>query len=250
MLLWSSAAHPTNGRADLQIFDGCSKVYWIGSAKARQFPCLLQRIGASTVQIPGKSQQHYDLLAIALVVAYFALAASAARGLLGGSALDATWAGVQRRDELRVVVDAGFRPFSWMRDEQVIGLDADLARAIAARLGVRVRFVVTGYDALYDALARDEADLIASALPYTPETSWRARYSHFYFNGGQVLLTRNDAALAPGASLAGLRVGALLGTDSDTLLRRQERQGVAKRCCCATSSAACSTPWCSTMQAR
>jgi ABC-type amino acid transport substrate-binding protein len=171
-----------------------------------------------------------DLAALLLVLGYTLLALRASGGgRIGPTALDATWARVQASGELRVAIDAGFAPFSGLAEgssgPQLIGYDADLARALAGRLGVRARFVPTGFDALYEALARGEADLIASALSYAPELSWRARFSQVYFNAGQVLLARRSGGLDPEVPLDGLRLGAILGGEGDTLLRRAERSG-------------------------
>lgn len=162
-----------------------------------------------------------DLAAILILLSYAWLAWRAEGGSrIGGAALDPVLAAAQTRGALRVAVDVGFRPFVDERAGQIIGYDVDLARAVAERLGLGVEFVPTGFDALYDALTSDQADLVASALPYAPEQGYRARFSSFYFDAGQVLLVPNAATVARVADLSGRRVGVGLGSDADTLARR------------------------------
>ncbi|MCS6879895.1 MAG: ABC transporter substrate-binding protein [Oscillochloridaceae bacterium] len=166
-----------------------------------------------------------DGMALGVLALYALLAWSAAGGPRGAPPLDPVWTAMQRRETLRVATDVGFRPFAFERDGEVIGYDIDLARAIAAELGVKVEFVPTGFDALYDSLVSGRADMIASALPYAPEQGFRARFSRFYFDAGQVLVAPAGAPIAGVADLSGQTVGVALGADADALARRLLRAG-------------------------
>lgn len=159
------------------------------------------------------------------VLALYALLAWSAAGGPRGAPLDPVWTEVQRRGTLRVATDVGFRPFAFERDGELIGYDIDLARTIAAELGVAVEFAPTGFDALYDSLVSGRADMIASALPYAPEQGFRARFSHVYFDAGQVLVAPAGAPVAGIADLSGQTVGVALGADADALARRLLREG-------------------------
>lgn len=160
-----------------------------------------------------------DGIALIVLLLYGLLAWSAESGS-GGAALDPVWAAARARGSLRVAVDVGFRPFADERGGELVGYDVELARALAAKLGLRAEFVPTGFDALYDSLTSDRADLIASALPYAPEQGFRARFSSFYFDAGQVLLVPAASPIAGPAELRGLDVGVALGSDADALARR------------------------------
>ncbi len=166
-----------------------------------------------------------DVAALCGVLLYGLLAWSAEHGTPSGPALDPVWAAAQTRGSLRVATDVGFRPFAFAQGEHLVGYDIDLARAVAARLGLSVEFVPTGYDGLYDTLVSGRADMIAAALPYAPEQGFRARFSQFYFDAGQVLVAPADATLSGMSSLAGQRVGVALGSDADALARQLLRGG-------------------------
>ncbi len=162
-----------------------------------------------------------DRGAIIVLLCYGVLAWSAqAGGRFAVAPLDPTWTAIQWRGTLRVATDVGFRPFADEQNGQLVGYDIDLARAVADGLGLEVEFVPTGFDALYDALISGKADMIASALPYAPELSYRARFSSFYFDAGQVLVTHQDATIAGTDDLAGQRLGVALGSDADAYARR------------------------------
>jgi polar amino acid transport system substrate-binding protein len=127
---------------------------------------------------------------------------------------------IQRRGRLRIGLDASFPPFEVLDETgQVVGLDADIARMIAADLGVEAQFVNIGFDGLYDALKVGKVDMLLSALPVDPYLTRDIAYSVSYFNAGQVLVTtRPDIESV--ADLAGQRVAVEWGSLGDMEARR------------------------------
>lgn len=114
---------------------------------------------------------------------------------------------------LRVAMDPSFPPFESVDAAgQIVGLDADLARAIAGHLGVEAHTVTTGYDALYDTLTADRADVIISALYPDPSRSKDFAFTTPYFDAGLVLMTREKSAITGAADLAGQPVACVFGT--------------------------------------
>ncbi len=158
-----------------------------------------------------------DGMAIVVLIAYSWLAWSVQSQ---EAPIDPIYAGIRERGVLRVAVDPGYRPFVEERDGMLVGFDIDLARALAAELGLEVVFVRSGFDALYDQLTSQQADLIASALPYAPEQGYRARFSQPYFDGGLMLVTRADSAIGSLSDLRERRLGVILGSEADALARR------------------------------
>lgn len=165
-----------------------------------------------------------ELVALAIVVGYTVLAVSTQSGAhVAGQGLDPVWAAAQQRGVLLVAVDFGYAPFTGIRNGEPSGYDIDLARAVAQKLGLRAAFVPSNLDSIYDDLATGQADLAASALPYAPEQGWRARFSTFYFNAGQVLIVPGGSSITGEGDLAGRAVGVALGSDADTYARRLAR---------------------------
>jgi ABC-type amino acid transport substrate-binding protein len=162
-----------------------------------------------------------DIVAAVLLIAYAILAAITQLGAsLAGQGPDQVWAAAHQRGTLRVAVDFGYYPFSDIQQDQPVGYDIDLARAVAQKLGLRAEFVPSNLDSIYDDLANHKADLGASALPYAPEQGWRASFSTFYFNAGQVLVVPERSTIAGQDQLGGCMIGVPLGSDADTYARR------------------------------
>lgn len=125
---------------------------------------------------------------------------------------------------LRIAIDPAFSPFEFVDGEgTLVGLDVDLGRRIAARLGVEAHFVTTGYDALYDALTVGRADVIISALYPDPSRMQAFVFSRSYFNAGEVLLVPDISAIAAVDDLPGKRVALVFGTEAHVEALRWEK---------------------------
>ncbi len=120
---------------------------------------------------------------------------------------------VQSSGMLAIAVDPSFPPFESVDSAgQIVGYDADLARALAESLGVDAHFVTTGYDALYDALTVGRADVIISALYPDPGRTAGFAFSRPYFNAGEVILVGEGAPISGPEDLAGKPVACVFGT--------------------------------------
>lgn len=120
---------------------------------------------------------------------------------------------IQETGVLRIGLDPTYPPFEVADASDVWGLDVDLARAIAAELGVTAEFVYFGYDGLYDALLTEQADVLISALVVDESRTRDFAYSDPYFNAGQILLVAADETEIAGmADMNGRTLAVELGS--------------------------------------
>ena len=117
------------------------------------------------------------------------------------AAEDLTWQRILDTGVIRVCTDPSWPPFEVIdeRTGQIIGLDVDLASALAARLrpqgpAIRAEMVPVGFDSLYDALLAGRCDAVLSALPYEAERTEDVAYAISYFNAGMVIVVRDATA--------------------------------------------------------
>ena len=145
---------------------------------------------------------------------------------------DATWTRILEEGVFRIGIDPSFPPFESDDGKgNLSGLDIALADEFVrdwsnANAGsVRVEYVYTGFDGLYDALKAGQFDAIISALPYDPKKTEDVRFSHSYFNGGPLIVVReSDATTKSYYDLEGRRVGVELGSTGDIFARKWQRR--------------------------
>jgi len=152
-------------------------------------------------------------LALAAALSWLAVAA----------ALADTLTEVRSRGELRYGNDAeGGAPYIFhdpAQPEQLRGFEVEFADALAAKLGVKARFVQNNWDMLLPALGDPEKfDLVIAALERTPENQTKVALSRPYFAFGQQLVVRRTTTnVTTLADLRGRRVGVLSASASHRL---------------------------------
>lgn len=138
---------------------------------------------------------------------------------------DGAWQRIAARGVLRVGVDPTYPPFAVAEGEEVRGLDADLARAVADDLGLEAQFTYFGFDGLYDALATGQVDVLISAMVVAPHRMRDFAYSDPYFNAGQLLLTpAGETAIEEMADLRGRTVAVELGSQGHMVANQWQRR--------------------------
>ncbi|MBI4789904.1 MAG: amino acid ABC transporter substrate-binding protein [Chloroflexi bacterium] len=145
---------------------------------------------------------------------------------------DATWTRIVADGVFRIGIDPSFPPFETDDGKgHLSGLDIALAEEIAREWSqqtetpIRVQYVYTGFDGLYDALKSGQYDAILSALPYDPRKTEDVWFSHSYFNGGPLVVVREgDTAVKSFYNLRERRIGVELGSSGDTFARKWQRR--------------------------
>ena len=130
---------------------------------------------------------------------------------------------------LRVAIEGDNPPFGLLLDDEMRGLDVDLARALAEALGVEVQFAIMGYDSLYDALEVGLVDAVISALWVDPDRMDDVRYARAYFNAGQVMVVAEGGQVRSADDLEGRTLAVEFGSEGDVWARREERRRAALR---------------------
>lgn len=164
------------------------------------------------------------VLVVALAVAAFLVISD----LLGVAPLkpDETWTRIEKEKVVRIGIDPSSPPF--IVDDgtgKLSGFDVALANVLADTWGVKIQYVYTGYDGLYDALNADRFDMILSALPYNPTKTQDVAFSRSYFNGGPILIVRGDDTGTVGLeSLKDRTIAVELGSKGDAVARKWQKR--------------------------
>jgi len=134
------------------------------------------------------------------------------------TALVIIFAGVscKKRTEtiLRIGTNAEYPPFEFKDGDQFVGVDMDLARAIAAKMGVKYEIIDMDFDALIPSLTSDKIDLAISAITITDERKQQVDFSLPYYIANQVIIAKNESTvkIEKLEDLAKYKVGAQNGT--------------------------------------
>lgn len=134
-------------------------------------------------------------------------------------------AAIRQSGVLRWGADAeGGAPYVYpdpQKPEQLIGFEAEVADAIAAKLGVKAKMVQNQWDQLIPALERDNFDIILNGLELTTDNEQRIAMSLPYFVYAQQIVTRRESVgLERLEDLKGKAVGVLSSSVAQRLLEQ------------------------------
>lgn len=104
---------------------------------------------------------------------------------------------VKARGTLRVALEGTYPPFNFRdaRTGQLDGYDVDVARLVAARLGVKADFVTTEWSAILAGLGAGKYDVIISQVGITPKRQQAFDFSQPYtYSSPQLIVRRNESA--------------------------------------------------------
>jgi len=117
---------------------------------------------------------------------------------------------------LRVGVSPNSPPLIFRQANKIVGLEADLARELAAYSGKSLRFVELKWDDQISALLENRIDIIMSGLTKTPLREVRISFSIPYFESGQMALIRRQDSARYGTGLFSIATSSALGAVKDT----------------------------------
>lgn len=120
------------------------------------------------------------------------------------------------KNVLRVGVTTGSPPLIFRQGNKIVGLEADLARELAAYLGKSLRFVELSWDDQIPALLENRIDIIMSGMTITTLREVRITFSIPYFESGQMALVRRQDAARYSTGLFTFATSSAIGTIKDT----------------------------------
>lgn len=116
--------------------------------------------------------------------------------------------------KLTVCTDIPYAPFEFEQDGKVVGIDAEIMRALGGRLDLGIEFRDTDFDGIFAALKAGNCDVIASSVSITEERQKEFDFSNGYYDIVQSLLVRkaDEATYKDLPDLRGRTVAVQSGT--------------------------------------
>jgi polar amino acid transport system substrate-binding protein len=122
---------------------------------------------------------------------------------------------------LTVGMEIGYPPMEYFDTDgkTPIGFDVQLAKALAAKLGLKFDYVDTAWDGIFAGVDTGKYDCIISSVTYTEERAVQFNFTKPYVANSQLLVVRKDASVKPKTleQVQGLRLTYQAETTSDAM---------------------------------
>lgn len=121
----------------------------------------------------------------------------------------------EKKDKLVMATNAEFPPYEYYEGKEVVGIDADIAAAIAEEMGVELEIEDMAFDSIIPAVDSGKADMGLAGMTVTEDRLQNVDFSDTYAKATQVVIVKEDSDIASPDDLKGKKIGVQLGTTGD-----------------------------------
>lgn len=119
--------------------------------------------------------------------------------------------------KLIVSTNAEFPPYEYYDANEIVGIDIEIAQAIADKLGLELEVKDGAFDAIIAEVVSGKADIGIAGMTVTDERKQNVDFSDSYATGTQVIIVKEDSGIKSAADLEGKSIGVQLGTTGDIM---------------------------------
>lgn len=116
---------------------------------------------------------------------------------------------------LTMATNAYFPPYEYYEGDEIVGIDAEIAAAVAEKLGLQLVIEDMEFDSIITAVQTGKADMGLAGMTVTEDRLQNVNFSDTYATGIQSVIVKEDSDIASLDDLAGKMIGVQLGTTGD-----------------------------------
>ena len=122
----------------------------------------------------------------------------------------------KNKNEIIMVTEAGFAPYEYYENGEIVGVDVAIAEEIAKELGKKLVVKNIDFDSIVSELKSGKADFAAAGMSITEERKKQVDFTIEYVTSNQVVVVKKDSSLNDITQLDGKRIAVQLGTVGDS----------------------------------
>lgn len=127
-------------------------------------------------------------------------------------------AGCGKKDDskLIMVTEAGFAPYEYYSNGEIVGVDVDIAKEIATSMGKELVIKDIAFDSIINEVKTGKADFGAAGISYSEERAKNVDFTINYSTSKQVVIVKNDSGITNIGDINGKKIAVQLGSIADT----------------------------------
>ena len=127
-------------------------------------------------------------------------------------------------DKVKMITEATFPPYEFLRGHEIVGIDVEICRAVAQKLGREFSCETVDFDSVIPAVISGKADLAAAGITITEDRKKNVDFSVPYVKTGIVVIYKKSVGFAGAEQLKGKKIGVQGGTTSETYVLNELKQ--------------------------
>ena len=126
---------------------------------------------------------------------------------------------------LVMATNAEFPPYEYHDGGEIVGIDAEIAKAIADELGMELEIEDIAFDSIIPEITSGKADMGLAGMTVTEDRKQSVDFTDTYAKSSQKIIVKEDSAIASPDDLTGVIVGVQQGTTGDIYVSDLEADG-------------------------
>jgi len=118
--------------------------------------------------------------------------------------------------KLIMATNAAFPPYEYIEGNEIVGIDAEIAAAIAEKLGLELQIDDMEFDAIVESVKGGKADIGLAGMTVTPERQEVINFTASYATGVQVVIVTEDSAITSVDDLFAEGASHIIGVQRNT----------------------------------
>lgn len=114
--------------------------------------------------------------------------------------------------KLIMATNAEFPPYEYKEGDTIVGIDAEVAKLIAEKLGLELEIADVDFDSIIPGVQSGKYDMGMAGMTVTDERKEKVNFSDSYATGVQVVIVKEDSDIKSIDDLEGKKIGAQQGT--------------------------------------
>ena len=127
-------------------------------------------------------------------------------------------------DTVKMITEPTFPPYEFLRGQEVVGIDVEICRAVADKLGKKFKAESVDFDSVIPAVISGKADLAAAGITITEDRKKNVDFSVPYVKTGIVVVYKKSNPFTGKDQLKGRKIGVQGGTTSEAFVINELKQ--------------------------
>jgi len=130
----------------------------------------------------------------------------------------------KNEDAIKMITEAAFPPYEFLRGQDIVGIDVEICRAVAEKLGKPFQAETVNFDSVIPAVISGKADLAAAGITITEDRKKNVDFSIPYVKTGIVVIYKKSNPFTSKEQLKGKTIGVQSGTTSEAFVLEELQQ--------------------------
>lgn len=125
------------------------------------------------------------------------------------------------KEKLVLATEAGFAPYEYYANGEIVGVDIDISKKVAEYLGKELVIKDVAFDSIISEVKTEKSDFGAAGISYTLERAKEVDFTINYSESKQIVIVKNGSNINSVEDISDKKIAVQLGSVADTYITEE-----------------------------